>query len=299
VDEGGKIRILTGEVEVGQGLLTAYAAVCAEEMGIALSEITVEPPDTDIAPFGLGTWGDRGTFIGGNAVKLAAADAKKQTLEMAAEMLEANPLDLDCRDGRVFVKGSPQIFLSFEEVASAAVYRRGGSPVLGKGTFIPASELADGTRYGNISGTYAFGAQAAEVEVNEETGEVRILKIAAAHDVGRALNLTTTEGQVEGATIQGMGYALSEEVQYEKGVMLTPNFLNYRIPTALDVPPMKTFLVETIDPGPFGAKGVAEPAMTPTAPAIANAVYDAIGVRIRTLPITPQKILEALKKSKR
>jgi CO/xanthine dehydrogenase Mo-binding subunit len=268
-------------------------------MGIPLSEVTVDPPDTDIAPFGLGTWGDRGTFIGGSAVKLAAAEAKKQVLEMGAEMLEANPLDLDCREGKVFVKGSPQKFLPFEEVASAAVYRRGGSPVLGKGTFIPASELADATRYGNISGTYAFGAQAAEVEVNEETGEVQVLKIAAAHDVGRALNPTTTEGQIEGATIQGMGYALSEEVRYEKGVMLTPNFLHYRIPTALDVPPMTTFLVETVDPGPFGAKGVAEPAMTPMAPAIANAIYDAIGVRIRTLPITPQKILEAMEKRKR
>ena len=299
VDEGGKIRIITGEVEVGQGLLTAYAAICAEEMGVPLSEVTVEPPDTDIAPFGLGTWGDRGTFIGGSAVKLAATDAKKQILEMAAEMLEANPSDLDCKEGKVFVRGSPQKFLPFEEVASAAVYRRGGSPVLGRGTFIPASELADSTRYGNISGTYAFGAQAAEVEVNEETGEVRVLQIAAAHDVGRPLNLSTAEGQVEGATIQGMGYALSEEVRYERGVMLTPSFLNYRIPTALDAPSMKTFLVETVDPGPFGAKGVAEPAMTPTAPAIANAIYDAVGVRIRTLPMTPQKILQALKKKKR
>jgi len=298
VDEGGKVKIFTGEVEVGQGLLTAYAAICAEEMGISLSEITVEPTDTDIAPFGLGTWGDRGTFIGGGAVKLAATDAKRQILEVAAEMLEANPSDLDCKEGKVLVRGSPQKFLPFEEVASAAVYRRGGSPIVGKGTFIPDSEIADATRYGNISGTYAFGAQAAEVEVNEETGKVRVLQIAAAHDVGRPINLCTAEGQIEGASIQGMGYALSEEVRYENGVMLTSNFLNYRIPTALDAAPMKTSLVETVDPGPFGAKGVAEPAMTPTAPAIANAIYDAVGVRIKTLPITPQKILEALKKRK-
>jgi 4-hydroxybenzoyl-CoA reductase alpha subunit len=298
VDEGGKVKVFTGEVEVGQGLLTAYATICAEEMGIPLSEVTVEPPDTDVAPFGLGTWGDRGTFIGGSAVKFAATDAKKQILEMAAEMLEANPSDLECKEGKVSVKGSPQKFLPFEEVAGAAVYRRGGSPVLGKGTFIPASELADETRYGNISGTYAFGAQAAEVEVNEETGEVKVLQIAAAHDVGRPINMSTTEGQIEGASIQGMGYALSEEVHYERGVMVTPSFLHYRIPTALDVPSMKTFLVRTVDPGPFGAKGVAEPAMTPTAPAIANAIYDAVGVRIRNLPITPQKILEALPKKK-
>jgi CO/xanthine dehydrogenase Mo-binding subunit len=299
VDEGGKVKVITGEVEVGQGLLTAYAAIVAEEMGVGISEVTVEAPDTDIAPFGLGTWGDRGTFIGGGAVKLAAADARKQILDMGAEMLEANVSDLECRDGKVFVKGSPEKHLPFVDVASTAVYTKGGSPVLGKGTFIPDSEIADQTRYGNISGTYAFGAQAAEVEVDEETGEVRILRIVAAHDVGRALNVTTTEGQMEGATAQGVGYALFEEVKFEKGVMLNPGFLNYRIPTALDIPPITSLLVETIDPaGPFGAKGVAEPAMTPTTPAIANAIYDAVGVRVKELPITPQKVLEELKKKK-
>ncbi len=299
VDEGGKVKVITGEVEVGQGLLTAYAAIVAEEMGVGISEVTVEAPDTDIAPFGLGTWGDRGTFIGGGAVKVAAADARKQILDMAAEMLEADISDLECRDGKVFVKGSPEKHLPFVDVASTAVYTKGGSPVLGKGTFIPDSEVADQTRYGNISGTYAFGAQAAEVEVDEETGEVRILRIVAAHDVGRALNVTTTEGQMEGATAQGVGYALFEEVEFEKGVMLTPSFLTYRIPTALDLPSIESLLVETIDPaGPFGAKGVAEPAMTPTTPAIANAIYNAVGVRVKELPITPQKVLEELKKKK-
>jgi 4-hydroxybenzoyl-CoA reductase alpha subunit len=299
VDEEGKAKVITGEVELGQGLLTVYAAIAAEELGVPLSELTVEPPDTDIAPFGLGTWGDRATFVGGNAVKLAAADAKKQLFEMAAEMLEAHALDLECKEGIIFIKGSPHKALTFVEVARAAVYRKGGSPTLGKGTFIPDSELFDETRYGNISGTYAFGAQAAEVEVDEETGEVRVLKIVAAHDVGRALNLSTVEGQLEGSMVQGMGYALLEEVKYENGVMLTTDFQSYRIPTSLDVPPMKTLLVETIDPsGPFGAKGVAEPAMTPTTPAIANAIYDAVGVRVKTLPITPQKILEALKRKK-
>lgn len=295
VDEGGKVKILTGEVEVGQGLLTAYAAVAAETLGVPISEVTVEPPDTDIAPFGLGTWGDRGTFIGAGAVQLAASDARRQVLEIAARMLEANPLDLECRDGHAFVRGFPERRVAFADVASTAVYSRGGSPILGKGTFIPDSEVADDTRFGNISGAYAFGAQAVEVEVNEATGAVNVLRVVASHDVGRTLNQVTTEGQIEGATVQGLGYALLEEVKYERGVMLTSSFLNYRIPTALDVPPLESALVETIDPaGPFGAKGVAEPAMTPTAAAVANAVYDAVGVRIRTLPITPEAVLDAL-----
>lgn len=299
IDEGGRVRVITGEVEVGQGLLTAYATIAAEELGVALQEVAVEAPDTDFAPFGLGTWGDRGTFIGGGAIRLAASDARKQILEVAAEMLEAHSSDLDCRDGKIFVKGTPEKTLLFSEVAARAVYTHGGSPVLGKGTFIPNSELADATRYGNVSGAYAFGAQAAEVEVDEETGEIRLLRIVAAHDVGRALNRATTEGQIEGATVQGIGYALLEEVEFERGVMLNPGFLNYRMPTALDVPPITSLLVETIDPaGPFGAKGVAEPAMTPTAPAIANAIHDAVGVRIKSLPIPPEKVLEGLKKRK-
>jgi len=299
IDEGGKVKVITGEVEVGQGLLTAYATIVAEELGVSTSEVTVEAPDTDIAPFGLGTWGDRGTFIGGGAVKLAATDARKQLLDRAAEMLEADVSDLECREGSIFVKGSPEKNLPFAEVASTAVYTKGGATILGKGTFIPNSEIADQTRYGNISGTYAFGAQAAEVEVDEETGEVRLVSVVAAHDVGRALNRTTTEAQIEGATVQGIGYALFEEVEFEDGVMLNPGFLNYRVPTALDIPPITSLLVETIDPaGPFGAKGVAEPAMTPTAPAIANAIYNAVGIRVKSLPITPEKVLEGLQKKK-
>jgi 4-hydroxybenzoyl-CoA reductase alpha subunit len=297
IDEGGSVRIITGEVEVGQGLLTAYASIAAEELGVPIGEVTVEAPDTDIAPFGLGTWGDRGTFIGGNGVKLAATDAKKQLFDRAAEMLETVPSDLVCREGKIYVKGSPQKNLSFPEVASSAVYARGGASILGKGTFFPKSEIADQTRYGNVSGTYAFGAQAAEVEVDEETGQIRLVRVVAAHDVGRALNPNMIEGQIEGATAQGIGYALFEEVRFEDGVMLNPDFLNYRVPTALDIPPITSLLVETNDEaGPFGAKGVAEPAMTPTAPAIANAIYDAVGVRINSLPITPRKVLEALRK---
>ncbi len=299
IDEGGKVKVITGEVEVGQGLLTAYASIAAEELGVSIGEVTVEAPDTDIAPFGLGTWGDRGTFIGGGAVKLAATDARMQLFDKAAEMLEADASDLECEEGKIFVKGSPQKNLPFLEVAADAVYTKGGAPILGKGTFVPDSEIADQTRYGNISGAYAFGAQAAEVEVDEKTGEVRLVRIVAAHDVGRALNRATTEAQIEGATAQGIGYALFEEVNFEEGVMLNPGFLNYRIPTALDVPPITSLLVETIDPaGPFGAKGVAEPAMTPTAPAIANAIYDAVGVRVKSLPITPKKVLEGLEKKK-
>lgn len=300
VGEQGDVKVFTGEVEVGQGMLTAFAIIAAEELGIGLQRLSVEPVDTDISPFGLGTWGDRATVIGGNAVKLAAADARRQLHETAAEMLEVSVDDIDARDGKIYVKGSPDKFLSFKEVASACVFRHGGAPVLGKGTYIPDSEVFDETRYGNVSPTYAFGAQSAEVEVDPETGEVKILRLVAAQDAGTVLYPVGAEGQIEGAVLQGMGYALMEEVKWDSGLILNPNFSGYGTPTVMEVPlEVETVLVESIDPaGPYGAKGIAEPAMAPTAPAIANAIYDAAGIRIKSLPITREKILEALMQKK-
>jgi CO/xanthine dehydrogenase Mo-binding subunit len=300
IDEGGSIRVIVGETDVGQGLLTAFAMITAEVLGVSLDRISVDDCDTDLSAFGLGTWGDRATFIGGNAVKQAAGEAKKEILAMAAEMLEANVEDVAIENERIFVRGSPGTELSFEEVASYAVYSRGGSPIMAKGTFVPDSSKADKTLWGNISGTYAFGAQSCRVRVDRRTGEVQVLEFFAAHDVGRAINPMACAGQIEGSIAQGMGYGLLEDVQYKDGVMLNPNFLNYRVPTSLDVPVVTSSLVEPIDPvGPFGAKGVAEPAMTPTAACIANAIYDAAGVRIRELPITPEKVLKALKEKDR
>jgi CO/xanthine dehydrogenase Mo-binding subunit len=296
VDEGGLVRVIPGETELGQGLLTTFAMIAAEGLGVSVSRVQVAECDTDRSAFGLGTWGDRATFLGGNAVRLAALEAKKEILRNAAYMLEVDPEELDIRDDRVFVQHSPEVSLAFEEVSERAVYTQGGAPILVKGTFIPNTETTNDSLYGNVSGAYAFGAQACLVRVDRETGEVEILGFYAAHDVGRALNPVACEGQIEGAIAQGIGYGLLESVEYRNGVMLNPGFLTYRVPTALDIPEINTSLIETVDPaGPYGAKGVAEPAMTPTAASIANAIYDAVGVRIKELPITPEKILRALK----
>jgi CO/xanthine dehydrogenase Mo-binding subunit len=295
IDEGGHVRVIPGEVDLGQGLLTTFAMIVAEELQVNLDRITVDGGDTELSAFGLGTWGDRGTFIGGNGVRAAAREARKEILNVAAEMLEANELDLDMREERIFVKGVPGNSLGFEDVVAQAVYTQGGSPIMAKGTFIPQSEKADGTSYGNISGTYAFGAQGCKVRVDRRTGNVEILEFYAAHDVGRAINPMACEGQIEGSVAQGIGYGLLEKVQYKDGIIINPGFLNYRIPTSLDVPEIFTSLVEPVDPvGPFGAKGVAEPSMTPTAACIANAIHDALGVRVKELPMTPEKILKAL-----
>ncbi|MCK5551665.1 MAG: molybdopterin-dependent oxidoreductase, partial [Deltaproteobacteria bacterium] len=156
VDEGGNVRVIPGETDVGQGLLTTFAMIAAEALGISLDRIRVDQGDTDLSAFGLGTWGDRATFLGGNAVRLAACEARKEILKVAAKMLEANVEDLDILGDRIFVKGSPSNDLGFEEVAAHAVYTQGGSPIIAKATFIPDSEMADSNLYGNISGTYAF-----------------------------------------------------------------------------------------------------------------------------------------------
>jgi xanthine dehydrogenase molybdenum-binding subunit len=163
----------------------------------------------------------------------------------------------------------------------------------------PPTETLDRELKGNLSMTYAFGTTGVEVEVDRETGEVKILKLVAAHDVGKAMNPTLLLGQVYGAVYTGVGYGLTEEIKLEKGRIMNPNFLDYKMLTAMDVIPIEPVIVEPGDEdGPYGAKGVGEPGLVPTAPAIANAIYDAIGVRIRDLPITPEKVLEAIKNSK-
>ena len=297
IGDNGQVYLLSGESELGQGCKTVMAQIVAEELGIRVADIVVPDLDTDFSPHSLGAYADRTTHIGGNATRLAAIDAKQQLFEFAAEMLEADPGDLVAQDGRIFPKGSPQRAVTFLEVARRSWFRAGGKEIVGRGSWDPPSVPPDPeSQYGNVSSAYTFGAQVAEVEVDPKTGKVTILNFTAAHDVGKAINPMAVEGQLEGALVQGAGYGLMEDMVGVDGRTYNPNFLNYRLPTMLDIAPMKIMMVESNDPvGPYGAKGVAEPALVATAPALANAVYHAIGVRITSLPVTPQKILAALR----
>jgi CO/xanthine dehydrogenase Mo-binding subunit len=235
----------------------------------------------------------------GNAVKQAAGDVKKQLLEAAAEELEANPEDLEIKDGFIFVKGSPDKSTPISKLAMGGSYLGKGKPIIGRGTFnVPDATALDPEtgQGGNPAVFWMYAAQAAEVEVDEQTGKVNVLRIASAHDVGKAINLSACEQQIEGALATGVGTTLMEEIKIELGKTLNPNFVDYKVPTSLDMPEMIPILVEaTHERGPYGAKGLGEPALAPTAPAIANAIYDAVGVRIKELPITPDKVLKALK----
>lgn len=208
----------------------------------------------------------------------------------------------ELKDGHLFLKGAPPepwMRLELGRFLRAIHYRNQGQMLTVEAFYDPPNELPDFEKgYGNISSTYVFGTQGAEVEVDTETGEVKVLHIAAAHEVGKVLNPEGLKGQIYGALAQGIGYALYEELQTQEGRILNPNFQDYKIPTIQEMDFLIDLdFIEIPDEfGPFGAKGIAEPGLVPTAPAIANAVYDAIGVRIRDLPITPEKVLAELKK---
>jgi CO/xanthine dehydrogenase Mo-binding subunit len=296
----GKVLVYHGESDMGQGQRTIFAQIVAEELGISLDQVEVAHVDTDVSPFGMGSFATRGTVFGGNGVKAAATEAKRQILEIAAEMLEANPADLEARGGNVYVKGSPEKNVPFQKAAEIGLYKRGGAPIVGTGFWVPDTVIPDPvTKYGNISPAYPFACQIAEVEVDTETGQVHVINYVAAHDVGRAINPQTTEGQIQGGVAQGVGWALMENMVTEKGRVMNPNFRDYVIPGPLDLPPIKPILVEPVEPnGPFGAKGIGEPALNPAPAAVANAIYNAVGVRITELPISPEKILRALKARK-
>jgi xanthine dehydrogenase molybdenum-binding subunit len=315
VDDFGHVSLITGSTEIGQGSETVLAQIVADVLGIQVADVDVLNSDTDVKPWDVGVHASRTTFIAGNAAHLAALDARRQIFETAAEMLGVSPEELVARDGRVSVKseaGSRNAELDqasipnsdfrtpksieLAKVARARHFREGGQVISGEGWYDPPTKLVDKDTYkGNISATYGFGAQLAEVEVDTETGHVRVLRLVCANDVGRAINPMAVEGQIEGGAQMGLGYALTEEVIVKDGRVLNPDFLDYRLFTAADMPAIETVIVETDDPqGPFGAKGVGEMGGTPTAAAIANAIYDAIGVRMTTLPMTPERVLKAI-----
>jgi len=237
--------------------------------------------------FDMGGYASRTTHVLGNAVLMAARAAKGQLLQRAAKMLEVLPDELEVRDRQVYVRAMPEKGVSIAEVAKNAIYNYEGKCLNISGSYT----------YNCTSVSPSFQAGFAEVEVNTETGKVNILKMVVAHDIGKALNPMTVEGQLEGGVAQGIGYSLTEDfvVDMNTGVTLTDDFTSYKIPSILDIPEIEVIIVEEGDPvGPFGAKSVGEPGLVAIAPSIANAIYDAIGVRITDLPITPEKILKAL-----
>ncbi len=286
-------NVLVGCADIGQGSDTVMGQIVAEELGIPFEMVRVTSADTLVTPEGGATSASRQTYISGNAVRLAAKEAKKNVLSEAALKLAVAADRISFADGYVQVDGK-KTELPLKDIIVAC--HKKGTLTLGHGWFNPdTSSLDPETGQGRPFGTYAFATQVVEIEVDTGTGKIEVIKVVAAHDVGKAINPLLVEGQVEGGSLMGMSLGVLEELNVENGRIKNPNFDSYLIPTALDTPEFETIIVEDHEPsGPFGAKGVGEPALIPTAAAIANAVYDAIGVRIYSLPISPEKILAAL-----
>lgn len=296
VHADGTATVRTGAVDCGQGSSTVFAIIAAEVLGIPIHDVTVITGDTGITPDAGTTAATRQTYNTGNAVRLAAEEARKPLFQKAALELGVNTIDgLVARGGYVEVRGFPARRVAVKELAARA-WAEGLRPV-GEGSFTAHTTALDPeTGEGAPYWPYAFATQIAEVEVDTGTGRVEVLRVTAAHDVGRTINRAGVEGQIAGGVAQGTGYALMEEIELDRGRIKNPSLAKYLIPTVMDAPEVETVIVEEEEPsGPFGAKGVGEPALLPVAPAILNAIYDAVGVRVTELPATPEKILRALK----
>lgn len=296
--DDGTALVLTGAADIGQGSDTLFAQIVAEEIGINYEDVHVSSGDTGISPDAGATSASRQTYISGNAILLAARQAKEELIKEASLLLNIPPEKIQLKDCAAWSDGVLTNYSIKDLVASC---RSKGKLTLGSGWFNPSTTTLDPeTGQGSPYATFAFATQVVEVEVNTETGKVEVLNIVAAHDVGTAINPQNVIGQIQGGCAQGLGYALLEEVEVQNGQIQNPSLSKYIIPTSLDIPNIHPIIVEDEEEtGPFGAKGVGEPALIPTAAAIANAIYDAIGIRFTSLPITPEKILAALKEQEK
>ncbi len=303
----GRFTLFTGQTEFGGGVDTVMAQIAAEELGLTIDDIVVVSGDSELCPYDIGNWLSGGVYVSGQAVRRAAADAKQQLLAYAAEALETKIDQLEINNGRIYAKADPDKAVSLSDMYKYGIQMRGGDPILGKGytkavqdvgfwggSFKGTAALSQGR--GRFTDAYGLAAAIAEVEVDKETGKVKVLHIVVADDCGTDINPLNVEGQLESQAAMAIGDVLFEEVVTEEGRVINPTLGDYKIPGALDIPKLTTISVQDYEPkGPFGAKEVGETARGAVIPAIANAICNAIGGRIYSLPMTPDKILKAMK----
>ncbi|HVB72346.1 MAG TPA: molybdopterin cofactor-binding domain-containing protein [Ktedonobacteraceae bacterium] len=283
LNEDGSFNVMTGATDIGQGSDTVLAQIAAEALGVGMEKIIMHSSDTDSSVFDYGAYASSTTYISGGGVKVAAERVRQQILDVAADLLDCAVEDMTIIDGVLYTPRG-RSHLSIADIANETLYGRHRQQIMAKGDFWAQDSPAP------------FYAQFVEIEVDTETGQVRVTKAVNVLDLGRAINPTLATGQVEGAVTMALGYALSEEVKFDdQGRVRNAGFVDYKVMSTLDMPEMTTILVEdTEETGPYGAKSAGEVPINGMAPAIANAVYDALGVRIRNLPITPEKVLQAL-----
>jgi len=295
----GTVVVRSGIPDLGAGQISAVCQIASEVLGVPMENVVVYNTDSALTPLSGTTTATRQLYMSGNAVYMAANTVRGVLLDRASKHFEEPVENLDIANSCVFVKSESDQWISLPELAAkcAAEGMHLANLALFKAPF--TSPIDPETGQGQIWPDFTFGAHGVEVAVDTETGEITLLKSVACHDVGRAVNPAAVEGQIEGGAVQGLGYALMEDVIVENGIIKTPSLSEYLIPTAVDVPKTKVIILESgTGLGPFGAKGIGEPSLTPAAPAVANAVANAIGARIYSLPLTPEKVLEAVARAK-
>ena len=284
MNEDGTVVLLTGTAGLGTGAHTALAQIVAEELGVKFEDVSVTHGDTDVVPWDIGAFASHTTYLGGRAAQMAAIEVKKQLLARAATLLETTPEKLHVSAGVITADSDGQRSLT---VRDAVAPRKG----------IPAAQFV-GTATHHPTKSYSFAAHFVEVKVDTETGQIEVVQVVPVHEIGKVIHPVAAAGQIEGGIQQGIGHTLYEDYQIDMktGRSLNANFVDYKMPLSMDMPPIRTVILETApDPGgPFGAKGVGEDPIVAIGPAIANAVFDAIGVRFRCYPITPEKVLQAV-----
>ena len=300
-NEDGSAQVLVGASEIGQGMSVVMCQIAAEVLGLPVEAVGIASADTGTTPYDRGTFSSRVTFYTGMAVKLAAEDARNQLLEVASRMVEIPQDDLAAAEERVVSPAHPELSLPFREVLERAhSYER---PILGRGTYGGKGDYPTlphkAQRKEYVPG-WKYAAQAVEAEIDEETGIVRVRRIASAHDVGKSLNPVSVDGQIIGGVVMGLGYALHERLQFDQGRIVNPSFMDYKIPSSQEIPEIKPIAVEVPLPeGPFGAKGIGELAIVGIAPAIGNAIHEVLGVRLKELPLHPERVLDAVESQRK
>ncbi len=291
----GTVNVYLASTEMGQGLSTAMAQLAAETLGVKMEDVLVSFSDTGMAPDSGPTVGSRSTVIVGNAVVDGCKKLRNRMLNVASSMFDEDVRDLEIKDSKVFVVGKTERMLPFGTVVAKAFNCQISIATVGT-WYPPKPSFRHEDGQGNPMHTYTFGAHGMEIEVDIETGHITVNRSVMAIDIGKAINPVSVEGQMEGGAAQGIGWAIMEEEFMNSGYMENAAFHNYLIPTTMDLPDFESIIVEhPNDLGPYGAKGIGEPPIIPAAPAIRNAVYDALGVKINEIPLTPERILAAIK----
>ena len=300
IEVDGTVIVRSGVTDIGAGQASALGQIAAELLGVGLDDVVIYNSDSAVTPLAGTTTATRALYMTGRAVHTASTNLRARLVAFAAQELDARPDEIDLANGQAFVPDDPSKSMSLKDLAS-----RGASEGLERSELAmfraPFTDPIDQeTGQGPVFPDFTYGCHAVDVAVDTETGEVTVLKSVGAHDIGQAINPQAVEGQIEGGALMGQGYALSEELIYEEGKLVSPSFSEYLIPTSMDMPDIQCIILESRSGlGPFGAKGIGEPSLTPVAPAIANAVADAIGTRVFDLPITPEKVVQAIREAQR